>query len=452
MALDALRATSIFADVPDEHLQRLAEQAIPMSLREGEFLIHEGEQADDLFVVVSGQFDVTKRSGTSEIPIATVGPGAIQGELAALERGKRLASVRAVSDAEVLRIPYLAMRDLLSGGPDAALGIISTVIGRLRGMEATLRQREKLAGLGTLAAGLAHELNNPAAAIRRSVEALDAAIDARNALHPPHSLTLLRPAANAPLDALARADAVDEIDELIGDTEMAAALVDAGWTTDELRAAFAGMDGAAAREAAAWLAATATVETLIGEVRMAGDRISEIVGAVKSYAYLDQAPVQRIDVRKGLDDTLVILRHKLKAGIEVTRDYDPDLPEIEAWGSELNQVWTNLIDNAADAMDGRGAISIRAERYDADEVRVSICDTGPGIPPEVASKIFEPFFTTKPPGIGSGLGLHISHQVVVRHGGRIDLESEPGRTCFIVTLPMTLPKGAQAAPSAVSNP
>jgi len=448
MALDALRATPIFAEVPDEHLERLAKQAIPMSLHEGDFLITEGDQADDLFIVVSGEFDVTKRSGTSEIPLARVGPGAIQGELAALERGKRMASVQAVTDGEVLRIPYLAVRDLLSGGPDAALSIIATVIGRLRGMEATLRQREKLAGLGTLAAGLAHELNNPAAAIRRSVDALDKAIAERNTLHPPHSLMLLRPAGRAPLDALDRADAVDEIEELIDDSEMAAALVDAGWTTDELRDAFAGMDPAASREAAAWLAATATVETLIGEVRMAGDRISEIVGAVKSYAYLDQAPVQRIDVRKGLDDTLVILRHKLKEGhVEVTRDYDPELPEIEAWGSELNQVWTNLIDNAADAMDGRGAISIGAERVDADEVRVTICDTGPGIPPEVASKIFEPFFTTKPPGIGSGLGLHISHQVVVRHGGRIDLETEPGRTCFIVTLPVTMPRSAAGAPS-----
>jgi signal transduction histidine kinase len=209
------------------------------------------------------------------------------------------------------------------------------------------------------------------------------------------------------------------------------------------------MDTEHAREAAAWLAATATVETLIGEVRMAGDRISEIVGAVKSYAYLDQAPVQRIDVRKGLDDTLVILRQKLKGGIEVTRDYAPDLPEIEGWGSELNQVWTNLIDNAADAMDGRGAISIKAECINPEEVQVTICDTGPGIPQEVAQKIFEPFFTTKPPGIGSGLGLHISHNVVVRHGGRIDLETEPGKTCFIITLPVTMPAQAtQAGPPA----
>ena len=446
MALDALRATPIFSEVPPELLERLAAQAEPMSLQAGELLIAEGDQADEVFVVVSGELEVTKRSGTSEIPLARVGPGAIQGELAALERGQRTATVRALSQAEVLRIPYSAVLDLLASGPDAALAIIRTVISRLGGMEATLRQREKLAGLGTLAAGLAHELNNPAAAIRRSVEALDHAIRARNELHPPHSLTLLRPAGHATLDALARADASDEVSELVGDSEMAAALVDAGWTADELRSALAGMDAAAARDAAAWLAATANVETLLGEVRMAGDRISEIVGAVKSYAYLDQAPVQRIDVRKGLDDTLVILRHKLKGGIEVTRDYDPDLPEIEAWGSELNQVWTNLIDNAADAMDGRGAISIQVRAAAAGAVIVSICDSGPGIPPEVAAKMFEPFFTTKPPGVGSGLGLHISHSVVARHGGRIDVASEPGRTCFTVTLPGTVPKDAAAAP------
>ncbi|MDP9468597.1 MAG: ATP-binding protein [Chloroflexota bacterium] len=441
MTLDALQATPIFAEVPLELLQRLAAQAEPMSLAAGDFLIAEGDQADDLFVIVSGELEVTKRSGTSEIPLARVGPGAIQGELAALERGKRMASVRAITPVEVLRIPYAAVRDLLSGGPDAALGIIRTVIGRLRGMEATLRQREKLAGLGTLAAGLAHELNNPAAAIRRSVDALEQAIAARNRLHPPHALTLLRPSGSASLDALARADAMDEIGEQVGDSEMAAALVHAGWSGSDLRSALAGLDPDAAREAAAWLSATATVEALLGEVRMAGERISDVVGAVKSYAYLDQAPVQRIDVRKGLDDTLVILRHKLKAGIAVTRDYDPDLPEIEAWGSELNQVWTNLIDNAADAMDGHGTISIRAEAAGG-EVTVTICDTGPGVSPGVLAKIFEPFFTTKPPGVGSGLGLHISHNVVVRHGGRIDIETEPGRTCFIVSLPVTLPRGA----------
>ncbi|MDH4335402.1 MAG: ATP-binding protein [Chloroflexota bacterium] len=455
MTLEALRATPLFAELPEEYLGRLAANVVPMHLAAGDLLINEGDQADDLFVVISGELDVTKRSGNAEIPLARVGPGAIQGELAALERGRRMASVRALTPAEVLRIPYSAVRDLLSGGPDAALGIIRTIIGRLRGMESALRQREKLAGLGTLAAGLAHELNNPAAAIRRSVEELARAIDERNALHPPHELMELSPTgAEAPADALARSDAIDELGDLVGDYDAAAALVDAGWTIEQLRAVFLDLDPDTARDAAAWLAASAKVQALLGEVRMAGDRISEIVAAVKGYAYLDQAPVQRIDVRRGLDDTLVILRHKLKGGIDVTRDYDPNLPEIEAFGSELNQVWTNLIDNAADAMEGLGTLDLRAERTDEGGVRVSICDSGPGIPPDVAAKIFEPFFTTKPPGVGSGLGLHISHNVVVRHGGQLDVETEPGRTCFVVTIPPTLPaaspgEGGDAQPTEV---
>jgi signal transduction histidine kinase len=213
-------------------------------------------------------------------------------------------------------------------------------------------------------------------------------------------------------------------------------LVDAGWSAEELRDAFSGMDPDAARQSAAWLAASANIDALLHEVTMAGERISEIVGAVKSYTYLDQAPVQRIDVRKGLDDTLVILRSKLRAGVDVTRYYAPDLPEIEAYGSELNQVWTNLVDNAVDAMDGRGAIDIYADPTDDGGVQVRICDTGPGIPPEILPRLFEPFFTTKAPGVGTGLGLQITHSVVSRHGGRIEIESEPGKgACFIVTLP-----------------
>jgi signal transduction histidine kinase len=160
---------------------------------------------------------------------------------------------------------------------------------------------------------------------------------------------------------------------------------------------------------------------------------------VKGYAYLDQAPAQRIDVRTGLEQTLVILRHRLKHGIEVRRDYADDLPEIEAYGSELNQVWTNLVDNAVDAMDGRGELTIRAASDSGGGVVVSICDSGPGIPPDVRERLFEPFFTTKPPGKGTGLGLHISHNVVARHGGRIEVESSTSGTCFVVSLPEQLP-------------
>jgi signal transduction histidine kinase len=174
---------------------------------------------------------------------------------------------------------------------------------------------------------------------------------------------------------------------------------------------------------------------------MSVDRISEIVTAIKGYAYLDQAPRQRVDVRIGLEQTLVIMRHRLnEAGITVVKELADDLPEIEVYGSELNQVWTNLVDNAIDAMDGGGTLTLRAERDpEGDGVRVSISDTGPGIPAEIRDRLFEPFYTTKPPGKGTGLGLHISHNVVIRHGGRIDVESGPDGTRFIVVLPVDAP-------------
>ena len=186
-----------------------------------------------------------------------------------------------------------------------------------------------------------------------------------------------------------------------------------------------------------WLAADASVRQLLGELEMALTRIRDIVAAVKGYAYLDQAPVQRIDVRTGIEQTLVIMRHRLR-DIDVRTELADDLPEIEAHGSELNQVWTNLVDNAVDAMDGRGTLTISAAPEPEPGgigVRVSVCDSGSGIPDEVRKRLFEPFYTTKEPGKGTGLGLHISHNVVAQHGGRIEVESEPGRTCFIVTLP-----------------
>jgi signal transduction histidine kinase len=453
MTIDALRAAPLFTGLSDADLQRLADTVERQKLAAGELLIREGDPGDAMYVIVSGELEVTKRAGATEQPLARVGPGAIQGEIAALQGTERAASVRALTDVEVLRVPREGLLALLDSGPDAALALVRTVLERLRSLELFVRQREKLAGLGTLAAGLAHELNNPAAAIRRSVSLLDEALKARDKLHPPHDLMGIQPNSDrAPTDPLARADAVDELLELVGDSEAAAALVDAGWSAAELRDAFAGMDAETARDSAAWLAASADIEALLREVNMAGERISEIVGAVKSYAFLDQAPVQRIDVRKGLDDTLVILRSKLRAGVDVTRYYAPELPEIEGYGSELNQVWTNLVDNAVDAMDGRGAIDIHADPTDEGGVQVRICDTGPGIPPDVLPRLFEPFFTTKAPGVGTGLGLHITHAAVSRHGGRIEVESEPGQgTCFIVTLPPTV-AAPQAEPEAAPAP
>jgi signal transduction histidine kinase len=450
MTLNDLRAAPLFAGLSDDDLARLAATVERQRLAAGDYLVREGEVGDAMFVVVSGELEVTKRAGATEQPLAMVGPGAIQGEIAAMAGGVRAASVRAVTDVEVLRIPREGLLALLDGGPEAALALLRTALERLRGLESFAREREKLAALGTLAAGLAHELNNPAAAIRRSVAALAEAIAERDRLHPPHELIGVHPdAERAPMDPLGRADAIDEVLELVDDSETAAALVDAGWSAGQLRDAFEGMDAEVAHEAAAWLAATARIEALLGEVGMAGERISEIVGAVKSYTYLDQAPIQRIDVRAGLDNTLVILRHKLRGYVDVTRHYAADLPEIEAYGSELNQVWTNLVDNAVDAMDGRGAIDIYADPTGDGGVQVRICDTGPGIPEDVKQRLFEPFFTTKAPGVGTGLGLHIVFQVLARHGARIEIDSKVGEgTCFIVTLPPAPPSAGSEVGSA----
>ncbi len=430
--VERLRDTPLFGGLEEAMLHRLTEMGDILDLEAGDVLIREGDQADALYVVLSGEMDVTKRADRSDIPVARVGPGSLQGEIAALEGGRRLASVTATGPAEVLRIPISAVRELLGAGPDVALAVIRTAVSRLRGMESMAREREKLAGLGTLAAGLAHELNNPAAAAMRAIDGLTGAID--RAESSPRPTPPPRPPQGVapPTSALDRADRIDEIAGITGDSESASALTDAGWTSSALAELPA--------ETLPWLAADASVHGLLDELRMAVGRISEIVGAVKGYAYLDQAPVQRIDVRQGLEQTLVILRHRLRDGIEVVREFADDLPEIDAYGSELNQVWTNLVDNAIDAMDGRGTLTLRAERDpDGDGVRVTVCDSGPGIPDDVRQRLFEPFYTTKPPGKGTGLGLHISHNVVARHGGRIDVTSSPDGACFEVTLPAHVP-------------
>ena len=430
---ERLRATPLFGGLDDERLARLIEQGEIVDVAPGDQLIGEGEVADALYVILDGEFDVTKRSGKAEIPLARVGPGALQGEIAALEGGRRLASVRAVTGGEALRIPVNAMRELLNAGPDVALSVIRTAVSRLRSMEATLREREKLAALGTLVAGVAHELNNPAAAAARSARSLREAMATADALPRPESPPQPPAHAVAPRSALERADVIDDVAALTGASDTAGALVDAGWRAELLRDQ--------PPEIIRWLAANAAVDQLLDELTMSVERISEIVTAVKGYAYLDQAPRQRVDVRIGLEQTLVILRHRIhENGVTVVKELADDLPELEVYGSELNQVWTNLVDNAVDAMDSGGTLTLRAQRDpDGDGVRISVCDTGPGIPAEVRARLFEPFYTTKPPGKGTGLGLHISHNVVARHGGRIEVESDADGTCFGVLLPVDAP-------------
>jgi signal transduction histidine kinase len=457
-----LQRLPLFEGLSPSDLQRLCRIVEEIRVPAGELVFEEGAPGDGLLVIVEGQLEVTKREAGQDLVLALRGPGEVIGEMSLLENVPRTASVRAVRDSVLLSISPGEFERLLAGSPSAATAILRTMTGRLRSTEALLMQREKLASLGTLAAGLAHELNNPAAAIQRSSAHLRDVLrewDERGAalgaleLTPEQTrrLSELRGAVAgcgvASDDALACSRDEDRLVDWLEARgfeepwEVAPPLAAYGFTVErmsELTEAFAPDQLLAV---VGWLSAGLGAQGLLEEIGQSAKLVSDIVKAVKTYSYLDQAPIQEVDLRESLENTLMILRHRLKEGVEVTRDFAPDLPPVEAFGSELNQVWTNIIDNAIDAMDGTGAVEIGARRVGADHVEVEIADNGPVIPEEILPHIFDPFLTTKPPGVGSGLGLHIAYNIVVsHHRGRIDVESRPGRTVFRVTLPIERPR------------
>ncbi|MEJ2503094.1 MAG: cyclic nucleotide-binding domain-containing protein [Gemmatimonadota bacterium] len=462
-----LRRIPLFAELPEDAMERLCQAAHRSRYPAGATLIQEGTPGDGLYVVVHGELEVsTRQAGGEELVLARRGPGEVLGEMSLLERAPRTATVRATVDTDVVVLPPEAFQRLLANRPEIAARILTTMATRLRSTEASLMTREKLASLGTLAAGLAHELNNPAAAIRRATHQLrETAVEwrrwsselARLSLDADQA-ALLRSLESAepggtPSGALAAAEAEERLAEWLetlgvdGAAEAAAPLTAAGWTYDGLERARQAFDAGTLRVVLGWLATTLTARELLGEIDVSAEAIAGIVGAAKSYTFMDRGPVQTVDLAATLEDTLTILRSALVDGVEVERDF-ADVGPIQGFGSELTQVWTNLIDNAVDAMDGRGTLTlrIRPDPGDADQVIVEVIDSGPGIPAARRSRIFEPFFTTKGPGKGSGLGLHIVRDIVVnRHAGRIDVESEPGRTTFRVRLPRRLRRGDQSS-------
>ena len=455
MNLQDLRKSPLFEGLSDQELQHLLDNAKPISLRAGEVLMTQGESGDSAYVVLDGGFEIQKQSGPSVIKIDVRKPGEIVGEMALLSNAPRSATVVAVCDSETLCISQETFENLLSTSPSATMAVLHWVMARLSQNESLLHQQEKMAALGTMSAGLAHELNNPAAAAQRSASLLRGA--PAKWLEHTHQLETLAFKENLSdwlngfmqettqrfehplkLEALEKIDLVDQLQAWLeaggieSAWEFAPALVNFGWSPELLE----GLKSKPLFQAAVeWLGAGSMIVMQLYEIQNTTERISQIVRAMKAYTYLDQAPLLEVDLHEGLENTLVIMDHKLKQGVTIKREYSQDLPRIEAYASELNQVWTNIIDNAVDAMNGEGEITLRTYEEN-DQVVVEIIDNGPGIPKEIQARVFEPLFTTKPPGEGTGLGLHVTHDIVVnRHHGQLLVESKPGETKFKIILP-----------------
>jgi signal transduction histidine kinase len=459
MIKEFLEKVSLFANLPEADLDRICGMVEEVRLAAGEELFAEGSPGERAYIIKEGQLEVIKVSGGREVLLDVQGVGAVIGEMALLEKVPRMAAVRARTDCVLLAIHQDQLDHLLDTSASAARAMLRTVLTRWRNTEAMLRQSERMAQLGTLSAGVAHELNNPAAAVQRGASQLQDAIQQTEVAYLQLDQFALsdkeweivrklgqqarEQAAYPPeLDALARSDREGELEtwleaQGVPDAwEYASTLVNLSYGDGELAVLTEHFASERLATVIRWLDATYSVSSLLTEVDQGAGRISEIVKALKSYSYLDQAPVQAVDLHEGLDDTLVILRSKLQPGISVRREYAPDLPKIQAYGSELNQVWTNILDNAIDALEGEGQITIRT-RQDGKWVVVEIEDNGPGIPSDIQTRVFDSFFTTKPPGKGTGLGLDISYKIIVnKHRGDIKVTSQPGQTSFQVKLPL----------------
>jgi signal transduction histidine kinase len=457
--VDVLRGVPLFAELSDDDLARVAAHARLEDIPADTCVMQEGSAPAAMFVIVEGELVVTKRGSAGPIVLNVCGPGDLLGELSVLENRPRTASATAVCASRVVVLAVDALHELLRGSLAATLAILRTVAARLGNTESVLRQHDTLASLGRIAAGLAHEFNNPASAVKRGAVELgerltsleQVALELRDVELDPARLAVLRrltQAPQAPLaeDAMQRARRERALEDALiarkiaRSWELAPALAAIHWDVAALDEIVATFPAAAVPIVLRWIDNTISTRALSQDVAEAATRISELVHAVKSHAHLGEAPLQAVDLHDGLESTLRLLRHQL-GGVVLRRDYAADLPRIDAWVSELNQVWTNLVDNALYAMAGTGELVIATARLDADHVVVTITDTGPGIPAALQDQVWKPFFTTKPPGAGSGLGLHLSYNVVVhRHRGRIELESRPGHTCFRIVLPIVAPR------------
>jgi signal transduction histidine kinase len=464
---EELRELFLFEKLDDAQLAWLAERGGIAEYQAGETIYRAGEPAEWLFVLLEGTLSMLMRAGGTEIEVnRTDHRGAYAGAFMAfldMPLGRSYAgSLRAVTDCRFWVLPAADFGRAVREWFPMATHMLEGLAIQGMGSQQTVSTRERLVALGTVTAGLTHELNNPATAATRAAAGLrerlaglwDELAGLAAAGVAPDQLAALadligeatagtgRPPPS-PLEAADREDELGgwlEAHGVEGAWELTPPLVAAGVEVDWLERVAAAVPAAALPGAVGLAATTCEAGSLLDEVGEAARRISALVGAAKQYSQMDRSPLQQVDVHDGLESTLTMLKHKLETGIEVVRDYDRSLPELPAYAGELNQVWTNLVDNAADAMegmDGRGRLTVRTAR-DGDRVLVEIGDNGPGVPEAAAAHLFEPFFTTKPVGRGTGLGLDICWRIVVqRHHGDLRFSSSPGDTRFQVLLPLT---------------
>jgi len=479
MGVDDLRRTFLFEKLSDDQLDTLERMGRELAFPAGETLFSEGQPADFLWVLLDGHLELTRHVGGQRIVIATLSrpgeyAGGIRSFAASGSGGGYRASGRTLSPTRFFQLPSGDLSLLLDAWLPMAKHLLDGYVQRFEAIEEAVRERGRLISLGTLAAGLAHELNNPAAAARSASTDLRATVGRLVALVGSFATGEITSAQvqvvlELQSEAVARSGAVPKLstietgrrEEEIGawldehnvanPWDIASAFVAAGLDLPWLETAAHTLGDHGLSGALNWVADTLLSTALLDQLDDTTTRISQLVSVVKDYAHMDRAPEQEIDIHDAIEKTLVILGYKLRAGIEVIRDYDAHLPRVLADGSELNQVWTNLIDNAIDAMDGHGQVRIRTRR-DGHSVLVEIADQGSGIPRELASRIFDPFFTTKEVGKGTGLGLDIVRRIVVdRCHGEISVESAPGDTRFVVRLPLTADAADDGHPGAFSH-
>ncbi|MBO9614969.1 MAG: GHKL domain-containing protein [Dyadobacter sp.] len=455
-----LQAIEVFREVPEDQLQWMIDRSRHYELPEGEVMTRPGEPLTGTHILFSGRIEFYRIQNNSKHVISQILPGTVTGMLP-FSRGKiGIAYGVCLETTQLMTFPKELMKELIISHYELTQALVIVMTSRVREFTELEQQNEKMMALGKLSAGLAHELNNPAAAIVRSSASLKEhllmqpdSFKSLLSIHLSHEeidllndkmVSLLNNANRPVLSMMKRSEKEDEIldwldsNNIEGCEDIADNLVEFGVGEEDLEKLKSKINHDDLSPVLTWINNSLTTERMVADIQEASKRIAELVGSVKTFTHMDRGGEREyVDIHVGIRNTLIMLNYKLKKGnIKVTEDFDLTLPPVKAMVGELNQVWTNLIDNAIDALENQPEAELTLiTRRDKEFVKVTVCDNGPGVPAEIRSKIFDPFFTTKSVGKGTGLGLDVVNRIVRQHRGTVTLHSQPGRTEFVVCFP-----------------